>query len=96
MAKVDVHLKALEDCGHVANILYKEFKDIADGYPAKGADATIFGRLDGAGKLAGLLDTVEGDLAEEFGKAQSNLKGVEHALDLVRDNVRGANKASGA
>ncbi|GGL56175.1 hypothetical protein [Planomonospora parontospora] len=96
MAGVDLHYEALERCRTAAKTLAGKFADLGAGYPAKGTDSSVFGRLADSSALATAVDEVETAVDGELGHATSRLKGVERALDLVQDNVRGANRAGGA
>lgn len=93
MAVLDVHEKALQDCGDAAYRLAKDF-DGAYGElkPAVALDgvAKLFGKLAGAGALAGQIKKVEDDAKKEFGAAADRLRAVEKALEQVERNVKEA------
>ncbi|SEM05684.1 hypothetical protein [Nonomuraea pusilla] len=88
---LDIHFSALDDCRIVARTVRGKFGDLADGYPARSPDSSIFGRLDDSGALADAVHLVETTADSEFGKAKSLIEGVETALGQVQDNVRRAN-----
>ncbi|MDA0635890.1 hypothetical protein OUY22_20915 [Nonomuraea sp. MCN248] len=91
-----LHFQTLDDCASAARKAARRFTELGAGYPVKNTDASIFGKLDDSTGLAGLVGQVE-DLADtELGHAGKKLEGVERALDKVEQNVRTANKASGA
>ncbi|NUO96804.1 MAG: hypothetical protein HOV96_15060 [Nonomuraea sp.] len=94
MAGLDIHFDALDDCRTAAKTVAGKFGDLADGYPAKAADSSIFGKLAGSSALATAVDLVESTADREFGKAKSLVQSVERALDLVESNVRKANSPS--
>jgi hypothetical protein len=94
MAGLDIHFEALDDCRTSAKTVSGKFGDLAEGYPARSADSSIFGKLAGSAGLAAAVDKVESTADGEFGKAKSLVESVERALDLVEDNVRKANSPS--
>ncbi|MFI6918569.1 hypothetical protein ACIBIZ_01350 [Nonomuraea spiralis] len=91
MAGLDIHFDALDDCRIAANGVVGKFGDLADDYPAKAADSTIFGKLADSSALATVVDRVENTADREFSKAKSLVQSVERAMDLVQSNVRKAN-----
>ncbi|NUR88107.1 MAG: hypothetical protein HOY71_28810 [Nonomuraea sp.] len=94
MAGLDIHFDALDDCRIAAKTVAGKFGDLAEGYPAKAADSSIFGKLADSSALATAVDLVESTADREFGKAKSLVQSVERALDLVESNVRKANTPS--
>ncbi|MCK2215797.1 hypothetical protein MF672_018650 [Actinomadura sp. ATCC 31491] len=96
MGGLDLHFQALEDCASTARRVAKEASELGGGYPAAATDSTIFGKLADSSGLAAAVDSVENAVDGELGQAGSKLEGVERALDKVRQNVRTANRASGA
>ncbi|QYC42421.1 hypothetical protein Nocox_24090 [Nonomuraea coxensis DSM 45129] len=96
MGGLEVHFQALEDCASAARKVAKEVNDLGGGFPAGATDSSIFGKLADSSGLASAVDAVEKAADEELGQAGSKLEGVERALDKVRQNVRTANRASGA
>ncbi|MFF0770440.1 hypothetical protein ACFYUK_16265 [Nonomuraea wenchangensis] len=96
MGGLEVHFQALEDCASVALRVGKEATELGGGYPAGATDSLIFGKLADSSGLASAVDAIEKEAGGELGQAGSKLKGVEAALDKVRQNVRKANQASGA
>ncbi|MBN6056481.1 hypothetical protein JYK22_31425, partial [Nonomuraea sp. RK-328] len=93
VAVLDVHYKALEECGNAAYRLAKDF-DQAYGElkPAAETDAAkLLGKLDGAAALVGQIKKVESEtVKKEFGEAADRLRAVEKALDQVQSNVKEA------
>lgn len=93
MVVLDVHYKALEECGRAAYRLAKDF-DRAYGElkPAAETDAAkLFGKLDGAAALVGQIKKVDEEtIKKEFGEAAERLRAVEKALDKVEQNVKEA------
>ncbi|WP_113704147.1 hypothetical protein [Nonomuraea lactucae] len=96
MAGFYLQFQALKDGQAAAGRLSKHYTELAGGYPAKGTDSTIFGRLDGAFTLAALLDRVESEVGDELRFAQRRVRSVESTLDKVWDVVRRTNRANGA
>ncbi|HEX4815301.1 MAG TPA: hypothetical protein VFV66_21375 [Nonomuraea sp.] len=96
MTALDLHFQALEDCASAARKVARELGDLVSGYPAASTDSTIFGRLADSAGLAGAVNQVESVVDGELGDARGKLDGVERALDRVEQNVRTADRASGA
>ncbi|MEV0194833.1 hypothetical protein [Nonomuraea sp. NPDC050691] len=94
MAGLDLQYQALDNGQTVARELVKDYSAAAGGYPAATADSLMFGKLDGASSLAGLLDSVEQIASEDLEYAHRRLSGVESGLEEVRSNTRKAGKAS--
>ncbi|MEW9546969.1 hypothetical protein [Nonomuraea sp. NPDC050783] len=102
MSYVDVHLRALEECGRQAHRV-KNMLDLGDAFvgsdvraPQGDTKADIFGKLDGAGALAAKIDAVWKSLEEDLGEGRNRLENVERALGQVATNFRNAEKGSGA
>lgn len=96
MAGFSLQFQALEDGESAARRLAKDYGELASGYPAKGADSSIFGRLDGSAALAALLDRVEETVGDELEFAKRRLTDVERTLDRVWQVIRNTNRANGA
>ncbi|NUW44506.1 hypothetical protein [Nonomuraea rhodomycinica] len=92
MAGLDLQYKALDDGQTVAGELVKDYRAAAGDYPAT-ASSLMFGKLDGASALAGLLDSVEKIASEDLEYAHRRLSGVESGLEEVETNTRKATKA---
>ncbi|NUW36962.1 hypothetical protein HTZ77_36990 [Nonomuraea sp. SMC257] len=93
MAGLDLQYKALDDGQVVVRELVKDYSATAGGYPAAAADSTMFGKLDGASALAGLIDNVERIASDDLEYAHRRLSGVESGLEEVETNSRKATKA---
>ncbi|WP_188191130.1 hypothetical protein [Nonomuraea sp. SYSU D8015] len=97
MAALDIHFQAIEDCADAARKAAEQLK-----YSAANADSSIFpksifGKLGGSSSgLASVVSEVETMVGNEFGAARGKLDAVSRALDTVEQNVRTANRASGA
>jgi hypothetical protein len=96
VARDGLYFQTLDDCRGAAQKLATKFEEVGGQYPAKSADSTIFGKLTDSSGLAAILDQVETVVDSELGKVASNLRSIERALDKVEDNIRDADKASGA
>ncbi|GAA0846727.1 hypothetical protein ACFQVD_39960 [Streptosporangium amethystogenes subsp. fukuiense] len=96
MEGIDLHFQALERCRTKVGKLANRIRDeLSDDHPAPPSNTSDYGDLTGSAALAGLVDTLEGLIHEELQQVREKLGGVEHALETVQNNVRGANDASG-
>lgn len=97
---LSVHVQALEECGRQV-LRVKNMLDLDDAFvgtdlkaPSRDTDASIFGGLEGAEKLAGKIDAVWKSVGDELGEGRDRLVKVERALGEVAANFRGAEGAS--
>ncbi|QYC38713.1 hypothetical protein Nocox_05430 [Nonomuraea coxensis DSM 45129] len=98
MSYVDVYMQALDDCGRQVRRVSKmldfdnTFEDSEAQKPPEKMDSRLFGRLKGAGELAGQIDDVWGAFKAELAAGQDRLDRVERSLDKVVTNYREAEK----
>jgi hypothetical protein len=71
-----------------------QFGGIADGFSGHDVDAGIFGTLAPAGPLADISGQVDSAAGGQFSAAEKFLRGVERALDTVRQGVAAAEQAN--
>jgi hypothetical protein len=85
---------ALDRCQRVMLGQAAQFGGIADAFSGRDIDASLFGRLPAAGPLADLSAQVDSVAGTEFSVAVSFLRGVERALDSVRQGFTEAEQAN--
>jgi len=85
---------ALDRCQRAMLRQAAQFGGIADVFSGSDIDAFLFGRLPAAGLLAALSAQVDSAAGTEFSVAESLLRGVERALDSVRQGFTEAEQAN--
>lgn len=94
MSGFSTDLDALDGCRRTTLREAGQFGGIADGFTARHVDSSIFGALPVAGRLAALTGQVDTAATSQFAIAEQRLRGVERALDAVRQgfsDTEGAN-----
>ncbi|GGM47068.1 hypothetical protein GCM10012275_17680 [Longimycelium tulufanense] len=80
--------EALDQCRTTVSGQAGQYGALGDGFPARGGDATIFGKLDSSAAFSGAVDEFTGTVRSEFGAAESLLGKIERALDAVHQSVQ--------
>ena len=87
---------ALDSCQRAMLGQAGQFGGIADGFSSRDVGPAMFGRLPVAGSLAELAGRLDAAANDEFSAAEAFLRGVERALDTVRQEVSETEQANAA
>jgi hypothetical protein len=94
---VELHYDALDTCRKAARTASGDFSALHGDMPGKATkptDSSIFGAVAGVSGLAAAIDTGWTTLLSELDDAWRKLKGVEHALNDVEENIRATHRAT--
>jgi hypothetical protein len=94
MSGVMADFDGLDSCRRAMLGQAGQFGGIADGFRGGDIGAGIFGTLPAAGPLAGCSAQVESAAEGQFRAAETFLRGVERALDTVRQGFAEAEQAN--
>jgi hypothetical protein len=94
MTGLTADFDALDRCRRAMLTQAGQFGGIADGFSGDEIDPPAFGTLPAAGPLAEISGQVDGAAGAQFAAAETFLRGVERAVDTVRQGLSEAEQSN--
>ncbi len=94
MSGLTADFDALDGCRKAMLGQAGQFGGLADGFSGRDIDPSMFGTAPGAGPLAVAAAHFDAAVGTQFSAAEKFLRGVERAVDAVRQGVAEAEKAN--